>query len=98
MDYGNGRMLINGQLIELPEGFDLDWLYTVAEKRAAGQLETISLRALDEIGISRWGNGSSPANLTISILEESGCLKGRGANQPYDWTDGGRRAFPSPTH
>lgn len=97
MDYGNGRMLINGHLVDLPHGFDPAWLYTVAEKRAAGQLDTVSLRALNDIGVSRWGNGSSPAALTIQVLENTGCVQGRGDNQPYTWTEGGRKAFPSPT-
>lgn len=98
MDYGNGRMLINGHLIDLPAGFDLAWLYTVAEKRAAGQLDNVSLRALNDIGVSRWGNGSSPAALTIQVLESTGCVQGRGDNQPCTWTEGGRKTFPSPTN
>lgn len=98
MDYGNGRMLINGHLIELPDGFRIDWLYTVARLRGEGELDkTLSLRNLDDAGVSRWGNGGSPANLTISVLENSGCLKSRGVNQPCDWTDEGKRVFPSPT-
>lgn len=97
MGYGNGRMLINGHLTDLPAGFDLEWLYAVAEKRAAGQLDTVSLRALNDIGVSRWGNGGSPAALTIQVLESTGCVQGRGDNQPYIWTEGGRKAFPSPT-
>lgn len=97
MDYGNGRLYINGHLVESPKGFDIEWLYAVARARHEGKLTAVSLRALDEIGISRWGNGGSPASLTISVLEETDCIEGRGANQPYTWTDGGGRAFPSPT-
>lgn len=91
------RLNINGHLMDIPTGFDTDWLYTVAEKRAAGHLESVSLRALNDIGVSRWGNGGSPAALTIQVLENSGCVQGRGDNQPYIWTEGGRKAFPSPT-
>lgn len=92
------RLNINGHLLDIPAGFNTEWLYTVAEKRAAGELETLSLRALDDIKISRWGNGnSSPAAQLINVLEESGCIQSRGTNQPYDWTEGGRKAFPSPT-
>lgn len=89
------RLNINGHLLDIPAGFNTEWLYTVAEKREAGHLDTLSLRALDDIKISRWGNGnSSPAAQLISVLEESGCIQSRGTNQPYDWTEGGRKAFP----
>lgn len=98
MNYGDGRMLINGRLIELPEAFDTDWLYTIAERRAASEMDkTISTIKLNDVGISRWGNGSSPAAMVIEVLEEARCVQSRGVNQPYDWTDAGKRAFPSPT-
>lgn len=89
------RLNINNHLMDIPDGFNVDWLYTVAEKRMGGHLETISLRALDDIGISRWGNGNSPAAQLITVLEESGCIQSLGERQPYSWTDGGNRAFPT---
>lgn len=91
------RVLINGRLEELPKGFDTAWLYTVARERAAGKLGTVSTIKLDEVGISRWGNGGSPASLMIQILENTGCVQSRGERQPYDWTDAGKHCFPSPT-
>jgi hypothetical protein len=91
------RLNINGRMVEMPAGFKAEWLYTLAKKRAAGQLETISLRALDDIGISRWGNGNSPALQVIAVLEKTECIESRGSNQPYVWTGRGSVAFPSPT-
>ena len=91
------RLSINGRIIDMPEGFNTDWLYTVAEKREAGQLETISLRALDDIKISRFGNGTVPAAMVIEVLEETGCIESMGERQPYSWTDSGKKVFPSPT-
>ena len=97
MNYDNGRMLINGQLVELSEDFEIAWLYVVAEKRAAGMLETISTIKLNQVEISRWGDPISPAAMVIELLENTGCVKSRGVNQPYDWTDAGKLVFPSPT-
>lgn len=92
------RLNINGHLMDIPTGFDTDWLYTVAEKREAGELDTISPTKLDAFGISRWASvGVAPAAQVVSILEAAGCIKSKGDRQPYDWTDAGKKAFPSPT-
>jgi hypothetical protein len=81
--------------MDIPQGFNVEWLYTVAEKRMVGGLETVSLRALDDIGISRWGNGESPAATLIKVLELAECIKNMGERQPYAWTDAGKRSFPT---
>jgi len=92
------RLNINGHPMNIPDGFKTDWLYIVAEKREAGELDTISPTKLDALGISRWANvGDSPAAQVVSILETAGCIKSKGDRQPYDWTDAGKKAFPSPT-
>ena len=92
------RLNINNHPMNIPDGFKTDWLYIVAEKREAGELDTISPTKLDSLGISRWANvGDSPAAQVVSILETAGCIKSKGDRQPYDWTDAGKKAFPSPT-
>lgn len=92
------RLNINGHLLDIPQGFNTEWLYTVAEKREAGELDSISPTKLDALGISRWSSaGVAPAAQVVSILETTQCIKSRGDRQPYDWTNEGKKLFPSPT-
>jgi hypothetical protein len=92
------RLNINGHVMDIPKGFNTEWLYTVAEKREAGELDSISPTKLDALGISRWSSvGVAPAAQVVSILETTQCIKSRGDRQPYDWTNEGKKLFPSPT-
>jgi hypothetical protein len=80
------RLNINGHLLDITAGFDTQWLYTVAEKRAAGQLDTISPTRLDSLGISRWSStGEAPAAQVVAVLEAAECVKSKGDRQPYEW-------------
>lgn len=91
------RFNISGKLVDIPDGFDTDWLYQLAEMRYTGKLSEVSLRALDAVGISRFGHGTAPAAAVLEFLESAELVRSRGDRQPYDWTELGKRIFPCPT-
>ena len=90
------RLNINGKVMDAPNGFNSDWLYTVAENRWNGKLATISTVALHSIGIERFGNGDTPASIVLAIFEDAGIITRAGERQPFTWTEAGKRAFPYP--
>lgn len=90
------RLNINGKLIDIPQGFNDEWLYKVAEHRWHGKLPTISTVALHNIGIERFGNGDTPASMVLAVFEAAEIITRAGERQPYTWTDAGHRAFPCP--
>lgn len=65
--YPDGRVFANNHLVDPPDGFNTDWLYSLAEARYTGKLPDVSQRTLDAVGISRFGNGNSPASLMIEL-------------------------------
>lgn len=83
----------------LPNALRKEWLYIVAKERWHGRLPSVSARALDAIGISRFGNGNEPpAVLVIALLEKTNLIRSGGVQRPYFWTESGERVFPlSPT-
>lgn len=87
------RLNIGGKVLDIPDGFNTRWLYTVAEKRYSGELETVSTRALHDVGIDRF-DGSATAVLTL--LESAELISRAGDRQPYTWTDAGQKLFPHP--
>jgi hypothetical protein len=91
------RLNIDGHVMDIPQGFNVEWLYTVAENRWNGKLATISTVALHSIGIERFGNGNTPASMVLAIFEEAGIITRAGERQPYTWTDAGNRVFPCPS-
>lgn len=94
----DGYFRVGATRYPLPTGIDPSWLETIARHRWAGKLFTVSTRSLDDIGISRFGNGDSPASVTIQFLERTGVITNQGERQPYKWTGAGARIFPvSPT-
>jgi hypothetical protein len=97
--YLSGDLLrIGNTSHRLPAGFDRELLYTIAEARWWGRLPTVSARALDAAGISRFANGGeAPAVAVMDFLERIGLIRSGGVQRPYSWTDAGERVFPSPT-
>lgn len=94
----DGYFRVGATRYPLPPEIDPAWLEKIARYRWAGKLFTISSRSLDEIGISRFGNGDSPASVTIRFFEKTGVITNQGERQPYKWTGAGARIFPvSPT-
>lgn len=63
------------------------------QARQAGQLDRITLRLLDNIGISRTINHPD----TEAHLLKAALLEGEYIDEQGEWTDKGIRAYPSPT-
>ena len=80
-------------------GITSEQLLLVARARAAGRLPTLSLTALDELGIDRKqraSEGDSDAHRLLHFLTRFELVRSSGARRPYVWTSEGERLFPSP--
>ena len=81
----------NGRSVVLPDGFDVDFLYKVAEARYDSELKLVSQRALDRIDISR---DTGDAGMVLEFLQSAGLVEEKGKNYQYKWTDVGALVFP----
>ena len=84
-DGGNGRSVL------LPDGFDVEFLYMVAEARWGKKLDLVSQRALSDIGISR---DSGDAGNVLAFLQSAGLVETNGINYRHKWTEAGELVFP----
>lgn len=93
----NRMFRVRNQQRLLDANFNTDWLYFLAETKWEGDLPHVSANYLHQYtGISRFGDGKTPADLVIEFLESFNLITKNG--QVYQWTILGNEVFPtSPT-
>jgi len=90
---------VSNSMFLLPDGVTFDRLRDVSKARAEGKLPVVSERGLAVAEISRFAErgASNPAKAMIDFLIKTDLLESSRKDQVHQWTELGRRTFPSPT-
>lgn len=95
----NGMFRVRNTQRILPTGFEIKWLYWLAETKWEGNLPHISANYLHTYaGIDRYtghpnGTGKTPSEWVIEFLESFSLISKEG--QIYKWTAVGEETFPT---